>query len=454
MSLWRYGTPNLVTVLNAIGRLPTKNHWTGYWEEADKISGEALLRYRAAKTSCFSCAIMCKQITKVENRKYTGTVTGGLEYETVFAFGSNVLISNVEAVIYFNKLRNQLGLDTISTGKVISFLFECYEKVFISRDIVDVEPTWGNEEAVAKIIEAIAFRKGIGDILAEGVAKACKTIGDGKCCDFALHVKGLEVSGQDPRAQKSVGLTWAISVRGADHLRSLTTVDELGYRDVTAERFGVDKVECVCDRLTEECKALIVKDQEDFFAVVDSVIMCKYGTMWPPMYYFDFVAKLLKPLTGIEEFGNVKYPRLVGERIANLKRCFNLREGIGVESEKLPKRFTEEPMPTGPAKGYVCNLEDMLIEYYALRGWDYRTGLPYVETLNHLDLGFVIPVLEDIYDFLPRRSKKMVKVRFHTILKEESSLNNLEVDVENLSDLLSKLPENVMQILKNIETTL
>lgn len=403
MSLWRYGTPNLVTVLNAIGRLPTKNHWTGYWEEAEKVSGEALLRYRLSKSSCFSCMIMCKQMTKVGNGKYGGTVTSGPEYETIFAFGSNLLIANIEAIIYFNRLCNLLGLDTISTGKVISFLFECYEKGFVSAHEVGFEPIWGSEEAVARLIEMIAFRKGLGDILAEGVARACKVIGSGVCCNYALHVKGLEVSGQDPRAQKSVGLTWAISVRGADHLRSLTTIDELGYREVAAERFGLDKVDCVCNRLTEECKALIVKDQEDFFAIVDSVIMCKYGTMWPPMYYFDFVAKLLKALTGVEEFGDTKYLKLVGERIVNLKRCFNLREGIGKETERLPKRFTEEPMPTGPAKGHVCNLDHMLIEYYSLRGWDYRTGLPYKATLKQLGLDFVIPALENIYGALPRR---------------------------------------------------
>jgi aldehyde:ferredoxin oxidoreductase len=403
MSLGRYGTPCLVTVINAIGRLPTKNHWTGYWEEADKISGEELLKYRVSRGSCFSCMIMCKHITRVPDGKYEGALSGGPEYETVVALGSNLLISDIRAIIYMNQLCNLYGLDTISTGKVISFVFECYERGILTKEeLGGIEPTWGNAEAAIELIHAIATRRGIGNLLAEGVARAAEAIGRGSEA-YALHVKKLEVSAQDPRAQKSVGCTWAISVRGADHLRSLTTVDELGYRDVAAERFGPDKVDWVCDRLSERYKGYIVKDQEDLFALVDSVIMCKYGTMWPPMYYFDFIAKLLYPLTGIREFGDVKYLRLVAERIANLKRCYNLREGVGKESEVLPKRFTEEPMPTGPSKGHVCNLEPMLREYYESRGWDFESGLPYEETLERLGLDYVAETLRRRYK-LPRLS--------------------------------------------------
>lgn len=402
LSLGKYGTPNLVSLMNSIGRLPTKNHWTGYWELADKIGGEALLKYVSSKCSCFSCMIMCKHITMIGSGKYAGTITGGPEYESIVALGSNLLIDNIEAIIYINKLCNLYGLDTISTGKVISFLFECYDRGLISdTELNGIKPVWGNEEAAIELIRMIVYRQGIGNVLAEGVARASKIIGrDSEY--YALHVKGLEVSAQDPRAHKSVGLTWATSVRGADHLRSLTTVDELGYRDIAIERFGAGVVDDVCNRLSERHKGLIVKDQEDLFVLVDSIIMCKYGTMWPPMYYFDFMARLLYPLTGIEEFRSVRYLRQTAERIVNLKRCFNLREGVGRESETIPRRFTEEPMPTGPAKGHVCNLEPMLREYYLYRRWDYDTGLPYEETLEEVGLGFVALELKKRYR-LPRR---------------------------------------------------
>ncbi|MEM0453176.1 MAG: aldehyde ferredoxin oxidoreductase family protein [Sulfolobales archaeon] len=408
LSLGKYGTSNLVTAMNAIGRLPTKNHWTGYWELADRISGEELLKYRISRGSCFSCMIMCKHVTKVSYGKYGDAISGGPEYESIAALGSNLLIPNMDAILYMNYLCNLYGLDTISTGKVISFLFECYENGIISKEEVGgLNTVWGNEEAAIELIKLIAERKGIGDILAEGVFKASKLIGGGSDI-YALHVKGMEVSAQDPRGHKSVGCTWAISVRGADHLRSLTTVDELGYREVAAERFGPDKVDDVCDRLSEKYKGIIVKDQEDLFALVDSIIMCKYGTMWPPMYYFNFIAKLLPPLTGIKEFGDVKNLRIISERIVNLKRCFNLREGVGKESEKLPKRFTEEPMPTGPSKGQVCNLEPMLKEYYNERGWDYETGLPYIETLNRLELHYVVDALKKKYNLPTLQSNHLL----------------------------------------------
>ncbi|MEM0014967.1 MAG: aldehyde ferredoxin oxidoreductase family protein [Zestosphaera sp.] len=400
-SLGRFGTPCLVTAMNAIGRLPTKNHWTGYWERAEEISGEELLKYRVSRGSCFSCMIMCKHITRVDDGVYAGAMSGGPEYESVAALGSNLLIHDIKAVIYMNTLCNLYGLDTISTGKAISFLFECYEKGLVEKKNVDgLEPVWGNAETAVELIKAIAERRGIGDLLAEGVRKASEVLGH-RTRHYALHVKGLEVSAQDPRAHKSVGCTWAISVRGADHLRSLTTVDELGYRDIATERFGPVMTDAICDRLTEKYKGVVVKDQEDLFALVDSIIMCKYGTMWPPMYYFDFIAKLLPPLTGIKEFSDVKYLRLTAERIANLKRCFNLREGVGRESETLPQRFTEEPMPTGPSKGHTCNLEPMLREYYSQRGWDYESGLPYEETLKRLELNQAADALKRRYR-LPR----------------------------------------------------
>jgi aldehyde:ferredoxin oxidoreductase len=140
------------------------------------------------------------------------------------------------------------------------------------------------------------------------------------------------------------------------------------------------------DRLTEKYKGLVVKDVEDLYAVVDSLIVCKYGTMWPPIYYFDFFAKLLPPLTGIREWGDARKIREIGERIVNLKRAFNAREGITRRDDRLPDRFTKEPMPEGPAKGHVVNLDVMLDEYYQARGWDVKTGLPTRDTLERLGL--------------------------------------------------------------------
>jgi aldehyde:ferredoxin oxidoreductase len=277
-------------------------------------------------------------------------------------------------------------MDTISCGKTISWAMECYENnLFTKKEADNLDLSWGNEETIIALIHKIAKRQGLGNLLAEGVKKASANLGRGSA-KYAMHVKGLEISGQDGRPHKSVGLTHAIGVRGADHLRSLCTVDELGYRDIAAERFGKDNVNDVCDLLSENKKGLIVKDQEDLFAIVDSLIICKYGTMWPPIYYFDFVAKVLPPLTGIENFGSVKEIRLIAERIVNLRRSFNIREGLRRKDDTLPNRFTKDPMLHGPGRGQVVDLKSMLNEYYELRGWDLKTGIPKKEKLRELGL--------------------------------------------------------------------
>jgi len=394
-SLGTYGTPNLVAVINAIGRLPTKNHWTGYYEDAEKISGAVIRsKHRVARDSCFSCMIQCKYVSTVDSGLYAGTFSGGPEYESVFALGSNCLVNDIEAILHANMLCNLYGIDTISAGKCISFAMECYEHGILSEKEADgLDLRWGNGEALTALIHKIAHREGLGDLLAEGVRGASQRMGKGSE-EFAMHIKGLEISGQDCRAHKSVGCTHATSVRGADHLRSLSCIDEQGFYEAAAERFGVDKAEEICNLLSEKYKGYIVKDQEDLYAVVDSVLMCKYGTMWPPMYYLDFIAKLLPPLTGMEEYGSVKEVRLAAERICNLRRCFNVREGITRKDEDLPPRFKEEPMPNGRAKGEVCNLQPMLDEYYEARGWDEATALPFRDTLERVGLKEVADQLE------------------------------------------------------------
>ena len=394
-TLGKYGTPCLVEMLNSIGRLPTKNHWTGIFDKANLIGGEAVRsRYRFAQVPCLACVIQCGYISYIREGRYAGTITKGPEYESIFALGSNCLVPDIEAIIHMNMLCNLYGLDTISTGKTLSWAMECYEHGLLTKDDLDgMELRWGDLEAMIKLIEKIARREGVGDILAEGAKRASEKIGRGTE-KYVIHIKGMEVSGQDPRAHKSAGLSLAIAVRGADHLRALSSIEELGFTEIVTDRYGEDKVEALSDRLSEEYKGFLIKDLEDLYAITDSLIVCKYGTMWPPIYYFDHFAKLIPLLTGMKEYGDVSYVRLVAERISNLRRCFNVREGITRRDENLPKRFTEEPMPHGPAKGHVCNLEPMLREYYQYRRWDYETGLPYRETLEELGLKDVADELE------------------------------------------------------------
>lgn len=394
-SLRKYGTTDLVAIINEIGRLPTKNHWTGFFEHADDIGPEIIAeKYRIAQEACHGCAVGCKYIIRVKDGKYSTGPIGGPEYETIMAFGSNCMNNDIESVFHLGKRCDLLGLDTISCGKSIGFAMELYEKGIISsKDADGLELTWGNAEAQVILVEKIARREGFGNILADGVRKAAEKIG-GDAWRYAVHVKGLEASGQDPRAHQSIGLTYATNVRGADHLRSISCVEELGYPEIAASRFGEEKAEAILDIMSPQYKGELIWDMEDLYAIVDSAVICKYGTMWPPMFYFDSFVNVIPPLTGMTEWGDMKFVRKAGERISHLRRAYNHRLGITRKDETLPPRLLEEPMPTGPSKGGLPDLDVMLDEYYDYRGCDRETGYPKEAKLKELGLEFVVEDLK------------------------------------------------------------
>jgi aldehyde:ferredoxin oxidoreductase len=394
-SLRKYGTTDLVAVINEIGRLPTKNHWTGFYEQADDIGPEIIAeKYRIAQEACYGCAVGCKYIIRVKSGEYQTDPVGGPEYETIMAFGSNCLNNNIESIFYLGKRCDLLGLDTISCGKTIGFAMELYEKgILTERDTGGIKLTWGNKEAQAELVELIAKREGLGKILANGVRKAAEQIG-GDAWKYAVHVKGLEASGQDPRAHQSIGLTYATNVRGADHLRSLSSLEELGYPDIVIERFGEKKADAILDIMSPKYKGQVVWDMEDLYALVDSAVICKYTTMWPPVFYFDTFVNVIPALTGMEEWSDPKYVRQTAERISHLRRAFNHRLGVTRKEETLPPRLLKEPMPTGPAKGGLPDLDEMLDEYYQYRGCDRETGYPFESKLMELNLGFVVDELK------------------------------------------------------------
>ncbi len=387
-SLYVYGTPGLVDWENEIGRLPTKGHQTGVFEYAKDIGPERFVReFVIHRRSCMNCSIQCKKVARVRSGPHEG-ITEGPEYETIVAFGSNCLVRDFPALMQANQLCNIYGMDTISCGGAASFAMECYERGALSDHELGMSLRWSDGDRMVELVKMIAFRKGIGNLLAEGVREAARRIGKGSE-RWAIQVKGLEASGQDGRPHQSAGLTHAISVIGAAHLRALSSLDELDYRKPLTERYGKAKAKDLGDRLSTKYKGMLVKDVEDLYAVVDSLITCKYGTMWPPIFYFDDYAKLLPALTGIEEFGSVKELRVVAERIVNLKRAYNARLGLDRKDDTLPDRMLKDPMPEGSAKGKVVDLKPMLDEYYRERGWDVRTGLQRRNTLKKFGLADV-----------------------------------------------------------------
>ncbi|RLG47526.1 MAG: aldehyde ferredoxin oxidoreductase [Thermoproteota archaeon] len=384
----KYGTNDLVELMNSIGRLPTYNHREGVFDEYEKISGERITReYLLRPKADFACLQRCGRLIKVPSGKYA-FLGKGAEYEGLDALGANCGVSDVEAVEYANHLCNQYGMDVISVGGVIAWAMECFERGLITEeDTGGLRLEWGDADLVVRLVEMIAFRRGFGDLLAEGVYRAAQKVGRGTE-RYAMHVKKQEIAAQDGRAQKSMGLAHVTAARGADHLYAFPVLDEVGFEREIRERFGEQYLPEIAERLNPKYKGFMVKEMEDFCAVVEAVGVCKYGTVIPPVFYYGDLARALTLVTG-REFTEAEL-RLIGERIVNLQRAFNVRLGITRKDDTLPERFTKEPMPRGPAKGQVVELDQMLDEYYTCRGWDLETGIPREETLRRLGLDFAV----------------------------------------------------------------
>ncbi|MHA2140466.1 MAG: aldehyde ferredoxin oxidoreductase family protein [Candidatus Thorarchaeota archaeon] len=383
----RWGTWILTAVKQEIGELPTYNHRTGVFSGWEKLAADYIRpRYTIADRACFGCSLGCKKMNYVREGPFAGTLEEGPEYEGLMAFGSSLGIDDYPTTLKANQVCNRYGMDIISAGATIGFAMEAFENGIIDeKDTGGLRLEWGDREMTIRLLEMMGRREGFGDILAEGSAKAAQKIGKG-AEQFALHVKGMEISGQDGRTHRSIGLGHATGARGADHLRSLVVVDQLGYEDIAAERWGADKLPEIVDPYTEKHKATAVFESENSYCIRDTLIVCWYSVSWPPIFWMQDFAEMLPLATGVKEFGNVDTLTEIAERQVNLKRIFNAREGITRKDDNLPSRFTHEPMPEGPGKGQVVDLEPMLDDYYKLRGWDLETGLPTKDTIRRLSL--------------------------------------------------------------------
>jgi aldehyde:ferredoxin oxidoreductase len=355
------GTPETLMMTHYMGALPTRNWTEGEFEGAEQINLDRMKeKIIVKKRSCQACVVACKNISEIKKGPYAGTHVSGPEYETLFSLGALCGNSNLESIAKANELCNRLGIDTISAGNVIAFGMECYSKGLLTKkELDDVDLKFGNHEAIITMINKIAYRKGIGDIFAEGVKNASEKIKGSH--PLAVHAKGLELPGYDPRAAPEMALSYVTSDRGGCHLRSIA------YRpDMT----GMDgKVE-------------MVKDLEDYYSVCDSMILCRFVT-YPVMgpIYWENLAELYSMVT--EKTITKDDLVTTGERINNLCRWFNVREGITRKDDYLPNRFSIEPLKKGQYDGMVLNKENfdmMLDEYYKLRKWD-NNGIPPKENI-------------------------------------------------------------------------
>ena len=379
-----YGTPGLIELANTLGILTTRNFQTGVFEGADDIGGWNFVHnYSVKSKGCHACPLHCSHYYEIKEGQYKGVSAGGYEF-TATNVGSRIGNRDLPSMLCAWELFDVLGLDSTSTGGVISFAMECFEKGILSRKETDgLDLTWGNAQTMLALIRKIAYREGFGDVLAEGSYRAAKQIGK-DALRYAMVTKGVEHIEFDPRGVKGWGLAYAVSNRGADHLRALLGA-ELGMMPEQAEAmWGTPEA---ADRLSIKGKGSMVKWHEDNRAVVDCLEMCKFlarTALISPSWFVRF----LKAVTGVS-FSERQIMK-VGERINNLERAINVRQGLTRKDDTLPERFLTEPLPEGPNKGQVCELKPMLEEYYKVRGWNESTGIPKREKLEELGLSNVV----------------------------------------------------------------
>jgi aldehyde:ferredoxin oxidoreductase len=375
----KLGTPMVVDHTCAMGIFPTKNFSaTGEYEPVDKLGVEIQETRIVGSEACYNCPVGCSQIKLAKTGPYAGILTEGPEFETMFSYGGATGVENFDAVISADRLADELGLDTISSGVAIAFAMELFEKGILSKeDTGGLKLNFGNYEAMLTIIKQMAYREGIGDLLADGVRVAAEKIGKGSE-KYAMHVKGLELPAYDVRGAKAHGLNYATSYTGADHCR--------GY--AFQEVFGIP-VPREVDRFTAEGKGELTKWNQDIrTATTDAPTMCGFLLdMAVADIATENTAALMEAVTGLQ--WTPEEVMQAGERINNLARTFNVREGFTRADDSLPERLLSEPLKEGASKGHFISKEElaqMLDEYYSARGWDVTTGAPTSEKLIELGL--------------------------------------------------------------------
>lgn len=372
------GTSGGLESVEAIGDLPIKNWSQGNFSGAKTISGPYMSKTILTKRYyCEKCVIGCGRTIHVKEGKYKSIEGGGPEYESLGLLGSNCLVDNLEAVAMANELCNRLGLDTVSTGAVIAFAMEAFERGIITKEMTGgLEIRWGDAEVMLELIKKIATREGIGLLLGEGTVNVAKSLG-GLAPEFAVHVKGLDFPAHDPRNAVGTGLQYATSARGACHLSSFTHDFEIG---VAFPELGYEKSP---DRWETKGKGEFIAKFQNVMGMIDSLSFCKfivYGLG-------DSIIKTMVDFTNSVTGWDMTFDEFIqtGERIFNLKRMYNVKHGISRKDDVLPPRIASHRRGTGGAAENLPQMGYMLDDYYKYRGWD-EFGIPLEDTLKRLDL--------------------------------------------------------------------
>lgn len=342
-----FGTPQLVKVTNNNNCFPTRYWSEGRYDQWEQISAEALNSQCEVKpTACLKCFMACGRHTTVKSGRHAGLTCEGPEYETIYAFGGLCLIDSIEEILYLNDICDRLGLDTITAGNLCAFTVEAFK-----RGKIDFPVDYGQVDVFAKLLSMIARRQGIGDTLARGIVWAAREWG---LEDIAVHVKGLEPAGYDPRVLKGMGLAYATSDRGACHLRATF------YKPELTRMIPPDQI---------EGKAALFIEFEDRLTIFDTLVLCRF---FRDLYPWETLGEIIHVLTGLP--GDKEFLQERAAAISTLIRRFNIREGLTREDDWLSPGFFKKMAKTG-FEIKPEELKHMLDDYYRLRGWDEK-GVP------------------------------------------------------------------------------
>lgn len=339
----KYGTPMLVSIMNTIGAFPTQYWSKGTLEGWEGISAESLMeRCQVSSVACPHCFMACGKISEIKKGRHRGLRIMGPEYETIYAFGGLCMVNSIEEIIYLNDLCDRLGMDTITAGNLAAFAIEAAKRKKIKENL-----QYGDVDGIAEILAKIAYRKGVGKILSEGVRHAASVWG---MEEEAIHVKGLEPAGFDPRVLKGMGLAYATSDRGACHLRATF------YKSELSGQIDPDQI---------RGKAKLFVDYEDKMTLFDALILCRF---YRDLITWKDLQEIIKSSCGLSL--NKKSLKTLASGIINLARTFNQQEGVTKKEDKLPRRFFREVLQETKKTIQPEDLEVMLREYYQLRGWN------------------------------------------------------------------------------------
>ncbi len=339
----RYGTPMLVSIMNTIGAFPTQYWSKGRLEGWEGISAESLMERCDVKSySCPHCFMACGKLSRIKEGRHQGLCIRGPEYETIYAFGGLCMIKSIEEIIYLNDLCDRLGIDTITAGNLVAFAIEA-SKMGKIKERLD----YGDVDGISSTLKKIAYRNGIGKVLSKGI-KYAASIWDME--EKAIHVKGLEPAGFDPRVLKGMGLAYATSDRGACHLRATF------YKSELSGQISPDQI---------KGKAKLFVDYEDKMTIFDALILCRF---YRDLISWNDLSEIIYSVCDLRL--TKKDLKKIALDIINMARNFNLREGVTKREDKLPRRFFREVLKETGKTIEPSDMEVMLKEYYRLRGWD------------------------------------------------------------------------------------